>query len=74
MVINHLRKSKDPLIRKFNGRELEITKNNKYHSPELSDEENNIIVQNLPWRSDTVSKFIEMFNINRYILIFSFII
>jgi len=70
-VLNYLRKSNDPLIRQFDRTELEpITENNKYHSPEISDDDNRIIVQDLPWRSDTVSKFIEMFNINRYINFF----
>ena len=65
-MLNNLRKNNDPLIRQFDRTELEpITESNKYHSPEISDDDNRIIVQDLPWRSDTVSKFIEMFNINR---------
>ncbi|CAB4432096.1 unnamed protein product [Rhizophagus irregularis] len=43
----------------FNKTELEpITKQNCYHSPEESDENNNIIVKDLPWHSDTLRKFL----------------
>jgi len=59
-VLNYLRKSNDPLIRQFDRTELEpITENNKYHSPEISDDDNRIIVQDLPWCSDTVSKLLK---------------
>jgi ssDNA-specific exonuclease RecJ len=59
-VINHLKKNNDNLITQFTKKELDpIIKNNYYHSPEISDDENKIIVQDLPWRSDTVSKFIK---------------
>jgi hypothetical protein len=59
-VINKLAKNNDNLIAQFTKKELEpITKNNYYHSPEISDDENKIIVQDLPWRSDTVSKFVK---------------
>ena len=57
-MINNLKKQNDDLIAQFSKKELEpITKKNYYHSPKISDDENNIIVQDLPWRSDTVSKF-----------------
>lgn len=65
-MINNLKENNDNLIAKFTKRELEpIIKDNRYHSPELSDDEDKIIVQDLPWRSDTVSKFIKMLNKNR---------
>lgn len=57
-MINNLKKHNDDLITRFTKKELEpITENNYYHSPEISDDEDKIIVQDLPWRSDTVSKF-----------------
>jgi hypothetical protein len=69
IMINNLKKSNDHLIGQFNKKELEpIIKQNCYHSPEISDEDNKVVVQDLPWRSDTVSKlieYIEIFNINR---------
>jgi hypothetical protein len=61
VVINDLKKNDDNLITQFTKKELDpIIKNNRYHSPEISDDENKIIVQDLPWRSDTVSKFINV--------------
>ncbi|CAG8748797.1 19773_t:CDS:2, partial [Rhizophagus irregularis] len=58
-VINNLKKSNDRLLGQFNFTELEpITKQNCYHSPEESDEDNNIIVKDLSWRSDTLHKFL----------------
>lgn len=63
-MINNLKKSNDRLLGQFNFTELEpITKQNCYHSPEESDEDNNIIVKDLPWRSDTVSEFVKICNI-----------
>jgi len=48
------------LIRQFDESELEeIAENNCYHSPEMSDDDNNIIIHDLSWRSDTVSRLIE---------------
>jgi hypothetical protein len=68
-MINNLKKSNDRLIKKFKKKELEpIINQNCYHSPEISDEDNKVVVHDLSWRSDTVSKFIEyieIFNINR---------
>jgi hypothetical protein len=47
-MINNLKNNNDYLIGQFNKTELEpITKKNCYHSPEESDENNNIIVKNL---------------------------
>jgi hypothetical protein len=52
------------LIQKFSDEELRpIITENGYHSPEISeseDERNIIVVRNLRWRSSTVSEFIEM--------------
>lgn len=58
--------SKDSLINNFNKNDLkEITSKNAYHSPDISEsdnegvEENKIVNYDLQWRSDTVSiKFI----------------
>ncbi|PKC55771.1 hypothetical protein RhiirA1_502435 [Rhizophagus irregularis] len=57
---NQKETQKHTLVRgQFNKTELEpITKQNCYHSPEESDENNNIIVKDLPWRSDTLRKFL----------------
>ena len=70
-IISNLKKSNDRLITQFDKTELDpIIKENCYHSPEVSDDNNQVIVHDLPWRSDTVSKFIEIFNfINQAILI-----
>lgn len=68
-----MQNSKDNLINKFDKNDLkEITSNNSYHSPDISesDEEaskNKIVTYDLQWRSNTVSVFIDLFNINRII-------
>jgi hypothetical protein len=63
-MINNLKNNNDHLIGQFNKTELEpITKQNCYHSPEESDENNNIIVKDLPWRSDTVSEYVKGFDL-----------
>ena len=63
-MINNLKNNNDHLIGQFNKTELEpITKQNCYHSLEESDENNNIIVKDLPWRSDTVSEYVKGFDL-----------
>ncbi|GET54637.1 hypothetical protein GLOIN_2v1485492 [Rhizophagus irregularis DAOM 181602=DAOM 197198] len=61
-TINNLKKINDPLIEKFSNEELRpIITENGYHSPEISeseDERNIIIVRNLRWRSSTLRRFL----------------
>jgi hypothetical protein len=57
-TIKHLQLIKDPLIKKFNLKQ--IMESNLYHSPEESEtdseaEKNKIVVKDLKWRSSTVS-------------------
>ncbi|GBB95290.1 hypothetical protein RclHR1_25030001 [Rhizophagus clarus] len=59
-TIAKLKNLKDPLIKQFKDEELlPIVRDNGYHSPEFSsedevDEKNKIIVRNLRWRSSTL--------------------
>ena len=63
-IINNLKKNNDNLIDQFSKTKLEpITKQNYYHSPEESDENNDIIVKDLSWHSDTVSEFVKIFDL-----------
>ncbi|PKK57929.1 hypothetical protein RhiirC2_720891 [Rhizophagus irregularis] len=61
-TISKLREINDPLIEKFKEEELlPITTNSGYHSPEYSEEENEInkiVVRNLRWRSSTLRRFL----------------
>lgn len=80
-AIHHLRSINDTAINKFPDQDLDlICKNNLYHSPEVSSTEDNddndkpkILVQNLTWRSSTVS-FINRKMINKFVLINDLII
>ncbi|UZO12042.1 uncharacterized protein OCT59_003592 [Rhizophagus irregularis] len=61
-MINNLKKINDPLIEKFSNEELRpIITENGYHSPEISeseDEQNIIVMHNLRWRSSTLRRFL----------------
>jgi hypothetical protein len=64
-MIEKLQETKDSLIGKFYEHELGLFKiNNRYHSPEDSETNQSshpgdriIVIKDLEWRSDTVSKF-----------------
>ncbi|GBB93524.1 hypothetical protein RclHR1_21880004 [Rhizophagus clarus] len=63
-TIAKLKNLKDPLIEQFKDEELlPIVRDNGYHSPEFSsedevDEKNKIVVRNLRWRSSTLRRFL----------------
>ncbi|GET67096.1 hypothetical protein GLOIN_2v1485492 [Rhizophagus irregularis DAOM 181602=DAOM 197198] len=67
-TINNLKKINDPLIEKFSNEELRpIITENGYHSPEISeseDERNIIVVRNLRWHSSTLRRFLYYVNSN----------
>ena len=65
-MISHLQRMGDPIVSKFQQSELNpILMENAYHSPEETEEEpnelnnskkeNRIVIQDIQWRSDSVS-------------------